>query len=42
MGWSYSAHEETGNAYIILVRKPRGKRPLGRLGTSGRIILKLI
>jgi hypothetical protein len=28
------------NAYKILVGKPKGKRPLGRQGVDGRIILK--
>jgi hypothetical protein len=31
------------NAYTILVRKPQGKRPLGKnLAVDGRIILKWI
>jgi len=29
-------------AYRVLVGKPEGKRPLGRPGIDGRIILKLI
>jgi hypothetical protein len=29
-------------AYIILVGKPEGKRPLGTVGIDGRIILKCI
>jgi hypothetical protein len=28
------------NAHKILVGKPKGKRPLGRLGLNGKIILK--
>jgi hypothetical protein len=28
--YTYSAHGETRNAYRIVVRKPEGKRPLGR------------
>jgi hypothetical protein len=28
------------NAYKVLVGKPEGKRPLGRLGIAGRIILR--
>jgi hypothetical protein len=31
---------EMGNAQKILVGKPEGKRPLGRLGVHGRIILE--
>jgi hypothetical protein len=27
-------------AYRVLVGKPDGKRPLGRLGRSGRVIIK--
>jgi hypothetical protein len=34
--------EEKKNAYRILVGKPDGKRPLGRLDVDGRIILKWI
>jgi hypothetical protein len=30
MGRRCSMHEETGNGYRILVKKPEGKRPLGR------------
>jgi hypothetical protein len=30
MGGACSAHWEIRNAYKILVRKPEGKRPLGR------------
>jgi hypothetical protein len=30
------------NAYKILVRKPEGKRPLGRPRHRGRVILRLI
>jgi hypothetical protein len=30
MGRAYSTHEEKSNAYRILVRKPEGKRTLGR------------
>jgi hypothetical protein len=28
--------------YMVLVGKPEGKRPLGRPGVGGRIILRLI
>jgi hypothetical protein len=31
---------ETRNSYIILVGKPEGKGPFGRLGLNGKIILK--
>jgi hypothetical protein len=31
---------EKGNAYRILVGKPEGNRPLGRLDVGGRIILE--
>jgi hypothetical protein len=30
MGKAYSTNGEESNAYIILVGKPEGKRPLGR------------
>jgi hypothetical protein len=30
MGGACSANREKRNAYMILVRKPEGKRPLGR------------
>jgi hypothetical protein len=30
------------NAYTLLVGKPEGKRPLGRLKVGGRITLKWI
>jgi hypothetical protein len=30
------------NAYSIFVRKPEGKRPLGRIGVYGRITLEQI
>jgi hypothetical protein len=33
---------EKRNAYRILVGKPEGKRPLGRLDVGDRIILKWI
>jgi hypothetical protein len=36
-------HESYENAHRrILIRKPEGKRPLGRLDVDGRIILKLL
>jgi hypothetical protein len=31
---------EVKSSYKILIRKSEGKRPLGRLGLDGRIILK--
>jgi hypothetical protein len=34
--------EERIDAYRLLVRKPEGKRPLGRVNMDGSIILKLI
>jgi hypothetical protein len=37
-----STHGEKRNAYRALVGKPEGKRPLGRLGIGGRIIVKWI
>jgi hypothetical protein len=32
MGGTHSTHEEMKTAYNILVGKPKGTRPLGRLG----------
>jgi hypothetical protein len=34
-----TTHGEKMNAYRILVRKPEGKKPLGRLDIGGRIII---
>jgi len=34
--------EERICAYRVLVERTEGKRPLGRLGVDGRIILKII
>jgi hypothetical protein len=42
MGRACSTNGETRNAYRILVRKPEGKRPLGRARRSGLTILKWI
>ena len=33
---------ERRGVYWVLVRKPEGRRPLGKLGVDGRIILKWI
>jgi hypothetical protein len=33
---------EKRGAYRVLVERPEGKRPFGRLGVDGSIILKLI
>jgi len=33
---------DRGGAYRVLVGRPEGKRPLGRSGIDGRIILKRI
>jgi hypothetical protein len=33
---------EMRGVYRVLVRKPKGKRPLGDTGVDGRIILKWI
>jgi hypothetical protein len=30
MGGAYSSNGENGNPYMILIRKPEGKRPLRR------------
>jgi hypothetical protein len=30
MGWACSTNEENRNAYMLLVGKPEGRRPLGR------------
>jgi hypothetical protein len=35
MGIVCSTNEENRNAYRLLVRKPKGKRPLGRQDVSG-------
>jgi hypothetical protein len=32
---------ERNNAYRLLAGKPEGKRPLGKLGLDGNIIIKL-
>jgi hypothetical protein len=40
MGKACSIHGS--NLYKVLEGKPEGKRPLGGLGTDGRIILKWI
>jgi hypothetical protein len=42
MGGDCSAHGEGRGVYRILVGKPEGKRPLGRLRPRWRIILKRI
>jgi hypothetical protein len=42
MDGACGTHGEKRNAYRILVGKPEGKRPLGRLDVSGRIILRWI
>jgi hypothetical protein len=42
MGRAFSCMGENGNAYRILVGKPEGRRPLGRLDIGRRIILKWI
>jgi hypothetical protein len=38
MDRAYSTHRDEGNAYRILMGKPEGKRPLGRLDIGGKII----
>jgi hypothetical protein len=42
MGRAYSTNGEKKNAYRILVGKPNGKRPLGRLTRRWVTILKRI
>jgi hypothetical protein len=44
MRWArYMAHMGEGrDVYIVLVGKPEGKRPFGRLGADGRITLRWI
>jgi hypothetical protein len=37
-----STYGESRGAYRVLVGKPEGRRPLGRRGVDGRIILKWI
>jgi hypothetical protein len=39
MGRAYSTNVKKRNTYRILVRKPEGKRPLGRPGRKGGTIL---
>jgi hypothetical protein len=29
MGWAYSIYGESRDAYMVLARKPEGKKPLG-------------
>ena len=40
--WACSANGERTGEYRILVKKPEGKRPLGRPSLGGRMILKWI
>jgi len=40
MGGAHSRYGGTRGAYRVLVVKPEGKRPLGRLKLDGRITLK--
>jgi len=40
MGRTCSAYGERRSIYRVLVGKPEGKRPLGRQGVGGRIILR--
>jgi hypothetical protein len=42
MGRACSTNGAKRNAYRIVVRKPEGKRPLGRLDVGGWIALKWI
>jgi hypothetical protein len=42
MDWACGAHGKMRKVCRILVRKPKGKRPLGRTRDFGRIILKCI
>jgi hypothetical protein len=35
-------HEEIRNAYKMLVKKPEGRRPLGKLCIGGTIVLEWI
>jgi hypothetical protein len=39
MDWSCGSYGGGEGAYRVLVGKPEGKRPLGRLGVDGWIIL---
>jgi hypothetical protein len=41
MVWACSTHGEKWNAYRVLVGKPQGKRPLGRLGHRVTIEINL-
>jgi len=40
MGGTSSVYGERRGVYRVLVGKPEGKRPLGRKGINGRIILR--
>jgi hypothetical protein len=40
--WYVARMAEVRGAYNILVRRPEGRRPLGRLGGDGRITLRWI
>jgi hypothetical protein len=42
MSGECSTHGRDEKSLKILVGKPEGKRPLGRLGVGGKIILELI
>jgi hypothetical protein len=42
MGRACSTNEAKSNAYGILASKPEGKRPLGRPGLGGWLIVKWI
>jgi transposase len=42
MGGACSTYRDKKGAYRILVGRPEGRRPLGRPGVDGRIILKWI
>jgi hypothetical protein len=40
MGWTYGTHGRKERCIQVLVERPEGKRPLGRLYHKGNDVLK--